>query len=179
MENTLSNAWEDYWQQYSNFGTWQFWLALAMAVLPLVLLYFVIDRRKAFHIGFFGFNVHVWFHYIDTYGVRNGLWDYPYQIIPVAAINFALDASLIPVLFMLLYQWTINHNKNYYVYLICLSIVLSFIFKPLLSALDFLELHKWANYFILFIGYIIIMLVSKWITNLFLYFERKSKALHH
>lgn len=94
LQDALAKAWITYWQQYS-MGTWQFWLHLLMFVLPLLALYFLIDRRKALLLGFFGFNVHVWFTYIDAFGIRNVLWNYPFPLTPILPINLALDTSLI------------------------------------------------------------------------------------
>ncbi len=171
MQDNLTNAWRDYWYQYSNAGTWQFWFILGMLVLPLVVLYFTLDRDKALQIGFYGFNVHMWFTYIDAIGIRLVRWEYPYRITPIVPVSLALDASLIPVIYMLVYQWTRNHRKNYYVYLTVVSLLLSFVFKPILTALDLFELYKGTTYFHLFIGYMVTGLISKWITNLFLHFQ--------
>ncbi|WP_235182520.1 hypothetical protein [Gracilibacillus boraciitolerans] len=88
-------------------------------------------------------------------------------------VNFGLDVALIPVVFMILYQWILKHNKNYYLYFAVLCLFLSFVFKPILVWLNLFELSKGANYFHLFLGYMVIMLVSRWITNLFVYFEKK------
>lgn len=175
MQENLTDTWIDYWQLYSNMGTWQFWFYLALLVIPLILLYVYIDRERALHIGFYGFNIHVWFTYIDALGIRNALWSYPYHAIPPLIGGFALDVSLVPVLFMLVYQWTIRHDKNYYLYAGTLSLVLAFLFKPALVAFGLFELNKWANFFHLFLGYFIVMLISKWITALFVRFERGTE----
>ncbi|MCG0057242.1 hypothetical protein L6R34_33310, partial [Escherichia coli] len=60
IQENLAKTWAEYWQQYSTPGSWQFWVTLGAFILPLVILYFLIDRKKAFHLGFYGFNVHVW-----------------------------------------------------------------------------------------------------------------------
>src|SRR5699024_6153519 len=73
------------------------------------------DKSKALLLGFFGLNYHVWFSYTNSIGVGLGLWEYPYHVIPFLP-SFSLDAALVPVCFMLLYQWTLNHNKNIYLY---------------------------------------------------------------
>ncbi|MDW2879696.1 MULTISPECIES: CBO0543 family protein [Bacillaceae] len=104
----------DYWGQYSSWDTWQFWFHLLLIIIPLIVFWFVLDRKKAFRIGFFGFNVHVWFTYIDTMGVRYSFWFYPFQAIPQLPVSFGLDAALIPVIYMILYQWSLNKNLNYY-----------------------------------------------------------------
>lgn len=44
-----------YWNDYSNAGTWQFWTILFLLVLPLIILYFAVDRSRIFELFFFGF----------------------------------------------------------------------------------------------------------------------------
>ncbi|WP_134702835.1 hypothetical protein [Ammoniphilus sp. YIM 78166] len=166
----------DYWQSYSSFNTWQFWFLLSLLVLPLVALYFFLDRKKAFHIGFYGYSVHMLFHYIDTYFYTNRLANYPYKVIPFLPTSLTLDTAFIPVSFMLLYQWTLNKNKNYYLYATGLCLFLSFLFKPALVAYGLFKMYKWVNYFHLFLGYLTVALLSKWITNVFLYFQKEAQA---
>ncbi|WP_314001877.1 CBO0543 family protein [uncultured Paenibacillus sp.] len=168
---TMSKLTFDYWQTYSHMGTWQFWFLLAMLLLPLAALFILLDRKRALLIGFFGFNVHVWFQYIDTLGVTRGLWNYPYKIVPVLPSSVALDTSFVPVVFMLLYQWTINRKKNFYLFGIGLCFVFSFLVKPALVSFGLIQMYKGVNFFHFFLLYIAIMLVSKWITSLFLHFQ--------
>ncbi|MFC0559479.1 CBO0543 family protein [Halalkalibacter alkalisediminis] len=173
-QKEITNEWINYWLEYSFLDTWQFWIVASMLILPLVILYFKMDRSKAFLLGFYGFNIHVWFSYTDTIFVRIGLVSYPYQAIPVIPANFGLDVSLVPVLFMFLYQYVLNHKKNYYIYATGLSAALAFVLKPYLVVFNLFELHN-VNYFHLFLAYVVVFLVSKWITDLFLYFTKTSK----
>lgn len=157
---------------FFNAGTWQFWVNIAFLDLPLIALYFLIDKKKALLIGFFGFNVHVWFTNIDQFGVLRGLWNYPYYVIPFTPVSFVLDVSLVPVVYMLVYQWTINNNKNRYLYLTLVSAFLAFIFKPILTWLDLFRMYEWMNFVYLFCGYLILMLISIWITAFFLHLQK-------
>lgn len=176
-QEKVSEGWIDYWFQYSGFETWQFWFNLGMFLIPLIILYFLIDKRKAFHIGFFGFNIHVWFTYFDVFGAKFDMWSYPYQLLPIMTVSFGLDVSFIPVIFMLLYQWTLNERRNFYLYATLLSAILSFFFKPIMVYMNLFDLRDTTTYFHLFSFYIIIFITSKLITNLFLHFEQREKTL--
>lgn len=158
-----------------------FWINVAMLILPLIALLFLIDNSKAFHIGFYGFNIHVWFTYIDAIGIRYALWNHPYQAIPFMPASFGLDAALVPVIYMLTYQWTVNNNKNYYIYLITLSALFAFVFKPFIALFDLFTLNKGFNYFHLFLLYVGMVILSKVITSIFEKFEtrdaKKDKGL--
>jgi hypothetical protein len=125
--------------------------------------------------GFFGLNIHVWFQYIDTIGVTNGLWNYPYKVVPFLPVSVALDTAIVPVAFILVYQWTIKHDKNFYLYGTGLCMIFGFVFKPIFAALGLFEFYKGMNYFYLFLLYLLIMLISKLLTNLFVHFLNTSK----
>jgi hypothetical protein len=173
----LTFSWIDYWLKYSNLDTWQFWINILFLIIPLIVLFFYIDRKKIFHIGFFGLNLHIWFTYIDTFGAKLGFWSYPYQTIPLVTANFGLDVSFMPVLYMLIYQYTVNQNKNYYLYTILAAFFFTYTLKPIFVALNLLQLHKGIGYFHLALVLIPVLLLSKWITNLFLYLEENQKVI--
>src|SRR5699024_12073961 len=111
ISRELSQYQIEYWHLYSCVGMWQFWVELLMIIIPLIILFFSIDKSKALLLVFFGLNYHVWFSYTNSIGVGLGLWEYPYHVIPFLP-SFSLDAVLVPVCFILLYQCTLNHNKN-------------------------------------------------------------------
>src|SRR5690606_28107976 len=108
MLSDASDSVHSYWISYSNMSTWQFWVLLILLVAPLVVLWYAIDRRKTLLVGFFGFNVHAWFHYCDLYTTSHGLTNYPYKVMPFYPVSVTLDTSLVPIAYMLLYQWTLN-----------------------------------------------------------------------
>lgn len=150
---------------------------LALFVIPLVILYLYIDRRNLFLICFYGWNIHVWFTYVDQIAVRYGYWSYPYRLIPYIAYSFVIDSSLIPVTLMLVYQWTMKHNKNFYIYSIGAAFALAFIIKPLMVQLNMLDIHKGMNYFYFFIVNTVILLFSKLMVNIFLSIHKKANKV--
>jgi hypothetical protein len=171
----LSYDWLDYWKDFSSFDTYGFWVNVAFLIVPLIVLYFALDRKRAFHLGFFGYSCHILSIYIDGVATRYGFWEYPFKAIPFLPISFSLDSSLIPVVYMLVYQWTIHKKKNYYLYITLTSIAFAFGLKPILSHFDLFELHRGTPYWHLFIWYVAGGVLSKWVTNVFLYFEKHAK----
>ncbi|WP_096155615.1 MULTISPECIES: hypothetical protein [Bacillus] len=176
LQELVSKKWLDYWQQFSHFGTWQFWVNLSMFIIPLAILFYKIDRKRAILLGFYGINFNLYISYIVSYGLKNGLWAFPFHFFPFLPENVSLDSSLIPVSFILMYQWTLNKGKNYYVYSIILGAVFSFIFKPLLTMHNMFQMYKWVNYFHIFLVYVFVIFLSKWVTNLFIYLEKEEHA---
>ncbi|EPZ47393.1 CBO0543 family protein [Alicyclobacillus acidoterrestris] len=174
LQRSTIDQWTHYWSLYSGPATWQFWFTCFLLIAPLVLLYVMLDRRRALLIGFFGFNVHVWFGYIDAFGAERALWSYPYKLIPFLPMSVSLDVSLVPIVYMLVYQWTTNTHRNYYLYATITSLIFAFVFKPIMSALNMFHLYYWMNYFYLFLGYMVVMVVSKLITDVFVSFEKSA-----
>jgi hypothetical protein len=175
MTEDFTHSQIDFWQKYSNLNSWQFWFLVCLLAVSLISLYLFIDRRKALLLGFFGINVHVWFTKFDEIAIDNGLWNYPYKLIPFLTASFALGAAFIPVVFMLVYQWTLKYNKNFYLYATVLCLFLALIWKPTLSTLGLFRISNGINYIYLFLGYFTVMLVSKWITNLFVHFQKEPE----
>jgi hypothetical protein len=174
IQKELSDGWMDYWSKYSNIDTWQFWVNLFLFLLPLIILFFAIDRKRAFHIGFFGYSVHMMAGYIDGFATRHGFWEYPFKIIPFLPISITLDTSLIPVVYMLVYQWTLHRKKNYYLYAIVVSALFALVLKPILAALHLFQLDNGANYFYLFLCYLFGSFAAKWITNVFVFLKKNG-----
>ncbi len=73
IEKNLSDTEFHYWIKYSGFTTWQFWVNILMLIIPLVVLFFFIDRKKIYLLGFYGLNFHVWYTYLNIVGIRCGL----------------------------------------------------------------------------------------------------------
>ncbi|MCT2535278.1 hypothetical protein NC661_05335 [Aquibacillus koreensis] len=173
LQEQVVNGWIDYWNEFVFLESWQFWVNMALFLLPLIFLFFFLDRKKAFLIGFFGFNIHIWLTYIHIIGGRFGYWDYPYLMFPFIPSAVELNASLIPVAYMLIYQWTQNHNRNYYLYATLLAAVIAFLFMPLLIQIHIFAIYNGVNYLHLFVVQVVVVLISKWNTNLYHYFKTK------
>lgn len=171
-------ALNDYWVEYSIYNSFEYWFMVMLFIVPLIVLFFKIDKRKLFFMGFYGYSIHMLFGYIDLYNKNSGVLNYPFPMIP-AVPGISLDSSFVPVTFMLVYQWTLNHKKNYYVYTVLTSAVLAFVFKPLLIGLGLFKLYGSTNYFFLFICYLIVIILAKVITDVFLWTERKFNNHHH
>ena len=175
VEMEQSNRWINYWQDYSNFNTWQVWVGIAMLVIPLVILILFIDRKKIFHLGFYGYSIHIFFAMVDAFGVLRGLWIYPYKLLPALPASLSLDSSFVPVTFILIYQWILNKGKNYYIWILLLCLVFAFFIKPLLLGIGLFRFGGKENFLMLFWGYVAVALISKWITDFFAFLHNTRK----
>ncbi|SFI36716.1 hypothetical protein SAMN02799624_00627 [Paenibacillus sp. UNC496MF] len=176
MLKDTTDAMSDYWTSYSNLGTWQFWLLLVLLIVPLIVLCAYLDRSKALLIGFYGLNVHAWFHYSDLATTTHGLTNYPYKFMPFLPVGLALDTSIVPVTYMLLYQWTVNRGKSYYLYAVLMSALFAFVVKPVMVSADLFAILNGMNYVYLFLLYVAVVVVAKLITDLFVYAQKRGRA---
>jgi len=161
-----------YWLDNALYTSFEYWLMVTLLIAPLIILFFKIDKSKLFFMGFYGYSIHMLFGYVDLYNKNLGLLNYPFPVIPMLP-GLSLDSSFVPVTFMLVYQWTLNHQKNYYLYMLLTSAILAFAFKPLLVGLGLFRIYGNTNYFFLFICYVIVIVLAKFITNVFLWTEKK------
>jgi hypothetical protein len=168
MELTLAH-----WIRFGHFGTWQFWINVVFFILPLIITYILIDRKKIFQVAFYGYSFHVMFVYLDVFFSRFNFWDHPYLMIPIIPVSIPVDASLVPVTFMLAYQFAINHNKNFY-----LTILITATFVTLIAwiwqLLGLLKLYNGMNLFHIFLCDVGIAILAYWFTNLFLRLKKQS-----
>ncbi|MEW9108922.1 hypothetical protein ACQCT6_06370 [Cytobacillus gottheilii] len=172
MGEQAQKALNDYWLEFSLYTSFEYWLMVSILIVPLIILFFKIDKNQIFLMGFYGYSVHVIFGYVDLYTKNSGFLNYPFPVIPMLP-GISLDSSLVPVTFMLVYQWVVNHQKNYILYMGITSAFLAFVFKPILVALGLIRLYGNTNYFHLFLAYLLVITIAKFLTNVFLWMEKK------
>ncbi|MDR6121316.1 fatty-acid desaturase [Bacillus sp. SLBN-46] len=163
----------DYWSRYSIFTTFEFWCIVALFIVPLIVIILKIDKSKIFLISFYGYSVHMLSFYINLLGVNRGLWSYPFQLIPTMP-SFAFDSSFVPVTFMFVYQWTLNHKKNYYKMALIVAVLLAFIIDPIFVKMGLIRLYGHTNYAYRLVIYVIPLILAKLITNVFLWLQKKK-----
>lgn len=161
----LNSIISSYWNTYSNMGTWQFWMVVSFLVLPLILLYFTVDKKRMFELFFFGYTVHMLWTYIDLALERYGYFIHTYFLTPVFPMALSMTASALPVGFLLIYQYCTNKKKNFYLYTLLLSAVFAFGFASLESQLGLLEFNKGMNQTYLFLIDVGIAFISFWFTK--------------
>lgn len=176
-QDKLNRLFYDYWKQYSDFGNWQFWTVLALAVLPLVLLCFTVDRKRIFELFFFGYTVHILWTYIDIALGRSNHLIHTYFLIPILPNASNITASVLPVGFLLLYQYCTNHNKNFYIYTIVLSALFAFGLAPLEKSVGLIEARKSMNLFYVFLIDLGVVYFAYWLTKWLLKIQNKEQAI--
>jgi hypothetical protein len=122
----VSSLMHSYWHKYSDWGNWQFWVLLFFLVAPLIVLLIKLDRRRTLEILFFGYTVHMLWTYTDLILIRQGYIDHNYFLMPFLPQGLGITSSLIPVSFMLLYQYCMIQEKPFILWTTGLSAILAF-----------------------------------------------------
>lgn len=159
-----------YWHKYSDWGNWQFWVILLFLLAPLIVLLIKLDRRRALEILFFGYTVHMLWTYTDLSLIRLGFIDHYYFILPFLPQGLGLTASLIPVSFMLVYQYCSKHDKVFVVWASGLSAVLALGFAPIEEAIGLVSMVMGLTIVHIFFIDITIALVAYVMTKFFIKF---------
>lgn len=161
----LNSTLISYWKDYSNLDSWQFWFVLSLLIIPLIILFFAVDRTKIFEILFFGFSVHMLWTYIDILLGSTSLFVHQYFIVPLLPFALSITSSVLPVGFMLIYQYCLNHHKNFYFYTILLSAVFSFGLVSMERLLGLVEFNGGMNEFYVYLIDLGVVFISFWLTN--------------
>lgn len=164
-------ALNQYWLDYALYSSFEYWLMVSFLGFPLIFLILKINKEKLFQILFFGYSVHICFGYEDLFGRNMGFWNYPIPVIP-SLPGISLDSSLIPVIFIFVYQSTMSSNKKYYLYGTITAIILAFVFKPMLVGLGLFKMYGSIHYFHLFLSYVSVFIFAKLMTDLFIWIKK-------
>lgn len=145
--------------------TWHWWLLVALTIIPWVVWWKVVDRKRIFEILTYGFIVMIVASLFDAIGVENDLWEYHYQLIPLLDVFIVYDISVIPVTYMLIYQY-FRTWKSFIISNIVVSGIFSFVSEPILVWLNYHHLLKW-EYIYSFPVFIAMAVFAKYLTIIF------------
>lgn len=175
LDSKLMDLILEHWTRFAHFGTWQFWTNVFFFIAPLIVTLIYIDKKKIFQIAFYGYSFHVMFVYLDVIFNRFNYWDHPYLMIPYTTLSIPIDASLVPITFMLAYQFAINKEKNIYFITVITAIGVTII-AWIWQLLDLLKLDNGMNLFHIFLINVALSNLSYWFTNLFIKLSIKERS---
>ena len=174
LNDRLDSALSSYWSHYSNLGTWQFWVVLLLFILPLIVLYFAVDRRRIFELLFYGYTVHVMWVYSVVILEKKGALIHPYFLSPSLPMSLNITASLLPVCHLLLYQYCINTKKNFYLLTVILTAFFAFVFGTIENYIGLIRFGDGMNELWLFIINTAIVYIAYWFTKYILKLRRTT-----
>jgi hypothetical protein len=145
LTNELTQARIENWMATDLF-TWQWWFILSVFIIPWIVFYCIADRKQLPKLMLFGAFLIILIISLDLTGFELGLWNYPYKILPVGPLIAYIDASPLPVLYMLQYQY-FPKWKDFVKVSIVLGFIFSFCFEPIVIALGLYVPVRWELYY--------------------------------
>lgn len=147
-----------HWLKYELF-TFQFWLLVAMLILPWFIWWKLVDKKRFLEITIYGLIVVTFATFLDEVGCQLNLWEYRYDLEPLFPRLIPMNFTMLPVGYMLIYQY-FRKWKTFIAANIAAAALFSFVGEPVFVLLDIYELLKWKHVFS-FPIYIILAIIFK------------------
>lgn len=163
-----------HWLQDTVF-TWQWWLLVALLIVPWILWGCVVDKKRLTAIVLLGMFALATASWMDDLGTDMILWYYPYKLLPVYPQLVPINYAIIPVTYMLIYQY-FRQWHSYVMALTIMAAVYSFVAEPALGYLGMYKMLAW-KYYYSFPIYIIIGIAFRWIVEMVLAINRRHTML--
>jgi hypothetical protein len=122
----------------------QWWTLLAFLIVPWIIWIRVVDKHRIHQILLVGTLVISVTTLFDLIGYYFNFWDYPTEFIPLIPAALPFDLSMVPVPYMLLYQFC-RSWKSYGMGLLCMAFIYAFIGEPFANWLLLVIYVKWSN----------------------------------
>jgi len=162
--NLISQANSDMiklWLKHT-FLTWQWWVGVALTIVPWILWAIIRKRESSNRLLFVGFFVMVISSWLDLMGILFGLWSYYDNVVPFSPAFLPWDFTLLPVTIMFLLQ--IKPKVSPIIKAIAFSIFSSFVAGPFFVWIGTYNPKHW-KYIYSFPIVVVIYLVSDWLSK--------------
>jgi len=141
--------------------SYQWWLLVAVAIIPYIVWWKIVDRRRLFEITTYGLLVALLSGLLDAIGVETDAWDYKYDLIPLLDVFIAYDIAVLPVSYMVIYQYFTKWQPFIIAHII-LAFVFAFGAEPLLMWLDIYQMIQWKHIYSV-PGYFFLAIFLRWV----------------
>ena len=152
----------DYWIHY-NLVTWQWYFLMAILLLPWFFWWKIVDKKRLLSIIIMGLIVSVTANWMDQVGAELGWWDYAYNPLPFFPQMLPVNYTLLPIGYMLLYQYY-TAWQDFIRMVLIMAAVLSWMFEPIFSWMGVYQLFTW-HYSYSFPIYVFIAVSHKWLVD--------------
>ncbi|UTE72099.1 hypothetical protein M1I95_17825 [Rossellomorea marisflavi] len=143
--------------------SYQWWITLAITVLLWVVWVLVVDKLRLKSIIIVGLITSLMATVMDDVGLSLAAWHYPYQIVYFTTRFNSVDFAVIPVTYMLLFQY-FTRWKTFIIATASFSLFAAFIAEPLFVKLGMYIIMSWEYWYSAPIYFAMGILV-KWIVD--------------
>ncbi|MUK86882.1 hypothetical protein GMD78_00505 [Ornithinibacillus sp. L9] len=141
MQHKLSDWRKRYWIEHDLF-TWQWWLLLAMFIVPWIIWFKVIPIEKKAECLSFGLLLAALASQLDEIGLNLGAWAYPYQLTQLNRGLNPYNFSFIPVAYMIVYYY-FPKWKHFILGNVGVAVLASFVTEPILIKMGIYKTLYW------------------------------------
>ncbi|HEX6923032.1 MAG TPA: CBO0543 family protein [Bacillales bacterium] len=141
LQQKLADLRKEYFFE-ENLFTGQWWLLVGMNILLWIVWIILLDRTRLKSILLVGLFSMAFALVLDDMGLSMGAWNYPYKIAFFTTRLNPVDMVILPVAFMLIYQYC-RRWIPYTIVTILFALFASFVAEPLFVKLDLYVLIHW------------------------------------
>lgn len=156
--NKLNEMMMDFWKNNFLFSL-KWWMLLALTIVPWFLWWKIVDKSRVIEILLYGFFIVSISTILDVIGWNYSLWFYPYTLLGLCTPLIPIDYTLLPIFYMLAYQYFSNW-KSFSIVILILSFIFAFVWEPLAEMLNFYKPLKWNNTYSFF-GFFLLGVFSR------------------
>lgn len=160
LQSAADEASREFWFNNVVFS-YQWWLLVAVTIIPFIVWWKIVDRRRLFEITTYGLFVALLSGLLDAIGVETDAWDYKYDLIPLLDVFIVYDISVLPISYMVIYQY-FPKWRQFIIAHIILAFVFAFVAEPLLIWLDIYQVMNWKHIYSL-PGYFFLAIFLRWV----------------
>jgi len=125
----------------------QWWFLLSVTIGLWIIWAFLVDKQRLKIILLIGLFTSIIALVADELGLSYVLWSYPYYLLPYTSTQYPIDAAVIPVFYMLLYQY-FSKWKPYLATLTIITLFSIFLAEPLFIKLGiYIPLNEWKHWY--------------------------------
>jgi hypothetical protein len=156
--------------------TVRWWGLLMFVIFTYTLCFYLIDKKRFAEILLFGALLAVMVHVVDTFATSFVLWSFAVRFFPIAPSVFLNDLTLVPLYYMLVYQYT-SSLKQYFIWDAIAAGLMSFFFLPMLAFFKIYQLHNW-SYFYNFLVLLAVGVVARLVIAIVMSIEHRRREGH-
>lgn len=143
--------------------TWQWWFLLFLTIVPWIIWWKLVDKKRFVEISLFGFFIFLWVILSDIAGVTYGMWAYPIGLLPSAGFSITADITVFTLSQMLVYQYFPTW-KGYIIANLVYAIVFALLLEPLAISMNLYVMLNWKHIYSVPI-YFGKSLIGKWLVE--------------
>ncbi len=148
------------------------WVLLVLFLINLFLWFKLADKRRLSEMAIYTALIIIWVIVMDELGEEASLWYYTADIIPLFPPITAIDITCLPLLYMLIYQYT-KRWPGFLIATAVMSVVFCFVFEPIFVWSGIYKMLAWKSWYGLPI-YFFIGIASRFIMRRIMAVSKKA-----